>query len=61
MHAVDGKGVRAGFIHVPASPSIAADSEPSLEVAEIARAIELAIRTSLEVETDIVVAGGAEH
>ena len=41
MHALRRKPkVRAGFIHVPASPDIARPGEPSLEVEDIARALE---------------------
>jgi pyroglutamyl-peptidase len=48
MRAIDGTDVTAGFIHVPASPELAADTDtPWMEVDEIARALVIAIEVSL--------------
>lgn len=49
LHAIQNTGVIAGFIHVPCSPALAEGTDhPSLEVDDMARAITIAIETSLE-------------
>jgi pyroglutamyl-peptidase len=52
-------GRRAGFIHVPWATGQAPNGEPELPLESIVRALEVAIRTSLEVAQDIAVPGGA--
>ena len=53
---------RAGFVHVPWSSEHApAPDASSLPLADIARAIEIAVRTSIEVDADAHVPGGALH
>jgi len=48
LASVRGSGVAAGFIHVPSSPRLAeGTSDPFLEVDEIARALEIAIETTV--------------
>ncbi|HEY5319403.1 MAG TPA: pyroglutamyl-peptidase I [Galbitalea sp.] len=48
MRAVEGSGIAAGFIHVPCSPELAAGTDqPFLEIADIARGIEIAVRVTL--------------
>ncbi|WP_426225083.1 pyroglutamyl-peptidase I [Pseudarthrobacter sp. DSP2-3-2b1] len=63
MHAVAAEpGVRAGFIHVPHAPEQAADAgRPSMEVAVMARGLEIIARTSLSTVTDIKLGAGATH
>ncbi len=48
MHAVATRHptTRAGFIHVPCTPDGARDGEPSLELADITRAVRIAIEVS---------------
>ncbi len=55
-------GVRAGFLHVPWSieHSPRADAA-TLPIADIARALEIAVRTTLAVGEDIRVTGGVIH
>jgi pyroglutamyl-peptidase len=55
----DARGRRAGFIHVPWATAQAPGDEPELPLETIVRALEVAIRTSLEVADDIAVPGGA--
>jgi pyroglutamyl-peptidase len=52
-------GRRAGFIHVPWAAGQAQGGEPELELETIARGLEVAIRTSLDVDEDLAVPGGA--
>ncbi|WP_404432097.1 pyroglutamyl-peptidase I [Microbacterium lacus] len=52
-------GVRAGFIHVPWDVDHAPMTAPYLELDDIVRALEVAIRTSLAEESDIGAIGGA--
>jgi pyroglutamyl-peptidase len=49
---------RAGFIHVPWATGQAPGREPELPLEIIVRALEVAIRTSLDVSDDIAVPGG---
>jgi pyroglutamyl-peptidase len=61
LHLVDERrlSTRAGFIHVPAPPSLAARQEyplvemPSMSVDLMARAVKQALRTTLETEHDL--------
>jgi len=53
---------RAGFVHVPWSDEHAPSSDAAtLPLAAIARALEIAVRTSLDVATDAAVPGGTLH
>lgn len=54
----DAHGRRAGFIHVPWAAGQAPGGEPELPLETIVRALEVAIRTSLDVSVDIAVPGG---
>lgn len=54
-------GVRAGFIHVPYASEDAPAGAPALPLADIARALEVAVRTALDVRTDASTPGGALH
>lgn len=54
----DAHGRRAGFIHVPWAAGQAPRDEPELPLETIVQALEVAIRTSLNVTDDIVVPGG---
>ena len=61
MHQIAQKhpGVRGGFIHIPYLPEQAERrKQPSLPLSEIVRGLEAAIRTAVEVQTDIAVGGG---
>ncbi len=60
MHALASRSVRAGFIHVPLLPE-QATTEPSMELDQIVRGLELAIATALTVDRDARIAGGATH
>lgn len=52
-------GTRAGFVHVPWSAEHAPDPDtPTLPLTDIVRALEVAVRTTLDVETDAAVRGG---
>lgn len=51
-------GMRAGFIHLPWDADHAPMDAPYLELDEIVRALEVAIRTSLSDHEDIVAVGG---
>ncbi len=56
---VDGSGLRrAGFIHVPYASTDAPVGQPSLPLVEIARAMRIAIRTSLDTDVDASYAAG---
>lgn len=55
-------GARAGFVHVPWSAEHAPDPDAaSLPLREIARALEIAVRTALDVGADARVPGGTLH
>ncbi|QKJ19867.1 pyroglutamyl-peptidase I [Microbacterium hominis] len=61
LHAVD-PGVRTGFVHVPWSAEHAPDSDAAtLPLAQIARAIDLVLRTTLDVDVDAALSGGTLH
>lgn len=55
------EGMRAGFIHVPWATGQAPGSEPELPLEEIARALEIAVRTTLDTSVDVRAAGGSIH
>ncbi|MDF2992034.1 MAG: pyrrolidone-carboxylate peptidase [Microbacterium sp.] len=57
LDAVD-PGVRAGFVHVPYARESAPEGAASLPLDDIARALELTVRTALEVRDDIAAPGG---
>jgi len=53
---------RVGFVHVPWSAEHAPTADaPALPLADIARALELAVRTSIEVAVDAIVPAGTIH
>jgi len=55
-------GTRAGFVHVPWSAEHAPSSAAAaLPLADIARALEIAVRTSIDVTADSSAAGGTLH
>ena len=55
-------GVRAGFVHVPWAAEHAPTADAAaLPLLEIVRALEIALRTSVDVQTDARVAGGTIH
>ena len=55
------RGRRAGFVHVPWATGQATRGEPELRLADIARALTIAVRTTLAVTEDVRAAGGALH
>ena len=70
MHLLaDRPGVRGGFVHVPFLPEQAARAvlapgaatPPSMSLDEMTRALHVVVATSLAVDADAKVAGGATH
>jgi pyroglutamyl-peptidase len=59
--AVDegGPGTRAGFVHVPWDDDRGPLDAPALSLDDITDAVEIALRTALEVDGDLAVPGGA--
>ena len=59
----DVPAVKGGFIHIPYLPQQAAQhpGAPSMAADTVRRALEVAIATALQVESDIAVTGGATH
>ncbi|HCW3132757.1 pyroglutamyl-peptidase I [Citrobacter freundii] len=59
----DAPAVKGGFIHIPYLPQQAAQhpGAPSMAAETVRRAMEVAIATALQVESDIAVTGGATH
>lgn len=53
--------VRAGFVHVPWSTEHAPAGAAALPLRDIADALEIAVRTSVEVAEDAAVPGGTLH
>ncbi|SFU30525.1 pyroglutamyl-peptidase I [Pseudoduganella namucuonensis] len=55
--------MRAGFIHIPYLPRQAAahPGAPSMALADMVEGLRVAVRTALEVESDVRYAGGATH
>lgn len=64
-HALDAAaatpGMRAGFIHVPYAAESAPSGAPALPLRDIARALERAVRTSIDNTHDIDATGGTLH
>lgn len=59
---VAGPGARVGFVHVPWSVEHATDATtPALPVADIVRALQIAVRTTLDTPADLPLAGGTLH
>lgn len=58
-----GNRVRGGFVHIPYLPEQSArhPGAPSMARDNVMQALEIAIRVSLETETDLKVVGGATH
>lgn len=54
-------GVRAGFVHVPAARETAPEGAPALPLADIARALEIAVRTCIAVSADLDTPAGTLH
>lgn len=55
------RNTRAGFVHVPWSPEQAArHGEPGMPIGEVARAVEIIVRTALATADDARLAAGAE-
>ncbi|MCI9858593.1 pyroglutamyl-peptidase I [Microbacterium proteolyticum] len=54
-------GVRAGFVHVPYARDDAPEGAPALPLADIARALEIAVRTCIEVAQDLSTPAGTLH
>jgi pyroglutamyl-peptidase len=54
------RGARGGFIHVPFLPEQAKD-RPSLPLATMIAAIELAVKTALATSRDVRISGGREN
>ena len=52
--------IRGGFIHVPKSPEQAGNG-PSMEIADMARGLEIVARTARAVDADIKLGAGATH
>jgi pyroglutamyl-peptidase len=52
------EGRRAGFIHVPWAAGQAPRDEPELPLETIVHALEIAMRTSLDVTEDLAIPGG---
>ncbi|MEX0152592.1 pyroglutamyl-peptidase I [Microbacterium sp. LMI1-1-1.1] len=61
LHATAGSDVRAGFVHVPYATETAPAGAPSLPLADIARALEIAVRTAVDTPADAALVGGALH
>lgn len=54
-------GMRAGFVHVPWSTETAPEGAASLPAIDIAHALQLAVRTALDVTVDAGASAGALH
>lgn len=52
-------GARAGFIHVPWATGQGPDAEPALPLRDIARALSIAVRTTLDTSVDIIEPDGS--
>jgi pyroglutamyl-peptidase len=68
MHAARSRGgIRAGFVHVPLATEFAGQSgagatgQPTLPIADIATALAIIVRTSVDVRIDAALPGGALH
>jgi len=54
-------GVRAGFVHVPSARESAPEGAASLPLDDIVRAVEVIVRTALDVKDDAAIPGGTLH
>ncbi|MET0303172.1 MAG: pyroglutamyl-peptidase I [Microbacteriaceae bacterium] len=55
-------GLRAGFVHVPATPELGAHaSVPTLELATIVDGLRIAVETAVRTTTDVAAVGGSIH
>ncbi|MBK4724815.1 pyroglutamyl-peptidase I [Pantoea agglomerans] len=63
LHRLRRRKARAGLIHVPCSPeqAIGRPGTPSMSLASVVLALEMAISIALTVEEDIRIEGGATH
>ena len=63
MHHTAGMKLKAGFIHIPYLPQQAAahPGAPSMALADMVRALRIAVQVSLEEGADMVQAAGATH
>lgn len=64
MHALrNRRGVRAGFIHIPYSPEMAAaiPGAPGLATGMVVDALRLALRIAIDTSADQRIGAGAEH
>ncbi|MEJ5077461.1 pyroglutamyl-peptidase I [Erwinia sp. MYb535] len=63
LHRLRRRKARAGLIHVPCSPeqAIGRPGTPSMSLASVVLALEMAISIALTVEEDIRLEGGATH
>lgn len=61
MHSVRRRGVRGGFIHVPAALALEAPHSPGLPLATQIRGIALALKVTARRRRDLRRAGGSEH
>lgn len=55
------EGLRAGFVHVPATPGFGDGTAPTLPLDDVVRALEVVVREALRGGPDLVEEGGAEH
>lgn len=61
LHEVAGTTARAGFVHVPYARETAPAGAPSLPLDDIARALEVAVRTAIDTAVDTTAPGGSLH
>ncbi len=64
MQHAQGRGMKAGFIHVPFLPQQVAgraDAAPSMALNDIIDGLRIAVEVAVGVESDVAEAGGATH
>lgn len=64
MQHAQGKGLKAGFIHVPFLPQQVADradAAPSMALNDIIDGLRIAVEVAVGVDTDVAETGGATH
>lgn len=61
LHATAGTGVRAGFVHVPYAAESAPAGAPAMPLHDIARALEIAVRTARDTRVDARISAGTLH
>ncbi|HEY1043512.1 MAG TPA: pyroglutamyl-peptidase I [Telluria sp.] len=63
MHHVEGKAIRAGFIHIPYLPRQAAafPGAPSMALDDMLEGLRIAVRVAVKGGADIIDAGGRTH